>query len=138
MDGNQNVEVVKAAYAAFGRGDIDALLGMMTNDVDWQTYGPADLPTTGQRLGKPEVGRFFQQVGATWNFERFEPQQFIAQGDMVVALGIYSGTAKPGGREFSSEFAHVFTVRNGMVTRFREYTDTAMLAGSLAGAMSRA
>jgi len=138
MNEQKNIEVIQTAYGEFGKGNIDALLALMSDDVDWHTFGPQELPMTGLRKGKPEVGRFFKQVGEAWNFERFEPQRFIAQDDTVVALGIYTGTAKPTGRKFSSEFSHVFNVRNGKIVKFREYTDTANLIGAYAPSMSRA
>ena len=137
MDDQKNVQVVQNAYAAFGRGDIDALLGLLTDDIDWHTFGPKELPMGGLRRGKLEVRRFFKQVAETWNFEHFEPRQFIAQGDLVVALGDYSGTAKPTSHPFRAEFSHIFTVRGGKITRFREYTDTANLTGALALSPSR-
>jgi ketosteroid isomerase-like protein len=137
MGEQENIKVVQDAYAAFGRNDVPGLLNHMTEDIDWQMFGPQELPTGGPRKGKPEVSRFFKEVGETWNFEKFEPRQFIAQGDMVVALGFYSGTAKSNGRTFGSEFAHVFTVRNGKVVKFREYTDTANLVGALSGSTKR-
>ena len=132
MDDQKNVHVIQNAYAAFGRNDIDALLGLMADDIDWHVFGPNELPMSGPRRGKPEVKRFFQQVGETWSFDRFEPRQFVAQDDLVVALGVYNGKAKSTGRSFMSEFAHVFTVRDGKVVRFREYTDTANLLNALA------
>ena len=132
----KNVKVIQDAYAAFGRGDLDALIGAMSDDVDWQTFGPAEIPMMGPRHGKPEVRRFFQQVGETWNFARFEPRQFVAQGDVVVSLGVYDGTAKSTGRPFASEFAHVFTVRGGRIVRFREYADTSSLASALGLSLS--
>jgi hypothetical protein len=55
----------------------------------------------------------------------FEPREYIAQGDKVVALGRYSWRVKATGREFSSDFAHVCTVRDGKIVRFHEYMDTA-------------
>jgi uncharacterized protein len=132
------VEVIQNAYAAFKGGQIEALLGMMSDDIDWEFHGPKEIPMTGLRRGKAEVGRFFQQVGATWNFEKFEPRQFIAQGDVVVALGAYGGTSKATGRKFGAEFSHVFTVKSGRVARFREYTDTANLLHALEGSAARA
>jgi ketosteroid isomerase-like protein len=137
MDENSNPKVVQNAYAAFGRGDVDGILGLLADNVEWQSFGPAELPMTGLRRGKPEVGRFFKQVGETWNFERFEPREFIVQGDLVVALGYYSGTAKGPGRKFAAEFAHAFTVQGGKITRFREYTDTANLAAALSGSTAK-
>ena len=133
MSEQENIKVVQDAYAAFGRSDVPGMLNLMTEEIDWHMFGPPELPTGGPRKGKPEVSRFFKEVGETWNFEKFEPRQFIAQGDMVVALGFYSGTAKSNGRKFGSEFAHVFTVRNGKAVKFREYTDTANLVGALSG-----
>lgn len=129
---DQNVQEVQQAYAAFGRGDIDGILSRLTDDVDWQFLGPLEIPTAGVRHGKAAVAKFFQQVNDTWQFERFEPRQFIAQGDMVVALGYYSGTVKASRRPFASEWAHVFTMKGGKATRFREYADTANLLGALA------
>lgn len=132
-----NVKLVQDAYAAFGRRDIDALLGFMTTDIDWLFLGPEEIPTGGPRRGQSEVRRFFQQVEETWNFEKFEPRQFIAQGDTVVSLGFYSGKAKPTGRPFASEWAHVFTIRGGKVGKFREYSDTANLLESVTGSTVR-
>ena len=124
-------KLVQDAYAAFGRTDIPAIINSLTDDIDWHLLGPQELPITGQRKGKPEVSRFFKQVGELWNFERFEPRQFIEQGDDVVVLGYYSGTAKGSGRKFAAEWAHVFTVKNGKIAKFREYTDTANLIAAL-------
>jgi uncharacterized protein len=135
---DMNVKVIQDAYAAFGSGNIDALLGYMAEDVDWQTFGPMEIPTMGPRRGRAEVGWFFKQVAATWDFDRFEPRQFIAQGDLVVSLGIYNGKARSTGRPFASEFAHVFTVKGGKIARFREYADTANMMESLALAHSHA
>lgn len=128
---DSNVQVVQEAYAAFQRGDVDGVLSRLNEDIDWQFYGPTELPTAGPRKGKAEVGRFFQQVGQLWNFERFEPRQFVSQGDVVIALGFYSGTAKGSGRSFHSEWAHVFSIKNGKCSQFREYADTYNLIQAL-------
>lgn len=128
MNESRNIQTIQDTYAAFGQRDIDALLGMMSNDIDWQFFGPSELITTGSRRGKPEVARFFQEVEAAWSFEAFEPRQFIAQEDTVVVLGSYRGTAKETGRKFATEWAQVFTLRDGKVTKFREYADTANMA----------
>src|SRR5574341_1151939 len=138
MGEQENIKLVQDAYAAFGRNDMPGLLNHMTEDIDWHTFGPQELPTAGPRKGKLDVSRFFKEVGETWNFEKFEPREFIAQGNKVVALGLYSGTAKSKGGRFGCEFSHVFTLSNGKVVKFREYTDTANLVGALSGSTKRA
>ena len=137
MNEQTNIQLVQQAYAAFGRNDIPGLMSLMTEDIDWQFYGPQEIPTSGQRKGKPEVQRFFQNVADAWEFASFEPKQFVAQGDQVVAFGSYSGTAKGTGRKFDCQWAQMFTVQNGKVVRFREYTDTANLLEAYAGAPMR-
>ena len=50
-----------------------------------------------------------------------------AARDKVVALGFYSGSSISTGRAFASEWVMVFTVKNGKVTEFKEFTDSAQL-----------
>ena len=130
----QNIQLVQAAYAAFKRGDIPGVLSNLAEDIDWHFYGPKELPTSGQRKGKAEVQRFFKNVDDAWQFTSFEPRQFITQGDEVVVLGSYAGTAKGTGRKFDCQWSHVFTIQNGKCVRWREYTDTATLLEAYTGA----
>jgi len=126
MTPQENTKIVQSAFAAFGRGDIPALLGLLTNDVDWHGVigvGPK-VPQRGPRKGTNEVATFFQQVGSSVNFEHFEPKHFVAEGDTVVALGYYDGTVKSTGKRFESEWAMAFTLRDGKIAKFREFTDS--------------
>src|SRR5581483_1032875 len=53
---DQNVKVVQDAYAAFGRGDIDAMLNLIDDGVVWNgVYGAgAHVPMSGERRGKAQ------------------------------------------------------------------------------------
>jgi hypothetical protein len=133
MSEQQNVAIVKQAYAAFKQGNIQQLLGYMSADVDWESMvGSGNLlPTSGRRMGLEAVTRFFAQIDSNYTFQQFEPREFIAQNDRVVALGHYHGTVKPTGKSFSSAWVMVFTVRDGKITNFQEYADTAALAAAV-------
>ena len=136
MDEARNTKIVQDAYAAFGRGDTSALLPNFADDIVWTgVYGAGShVPTSGERRGKAAVAEFFQQVAANVNFSRFEPQEFIAAGDKVVALGHYTATT-PVKKSFDSDFAMVFTLRNGKVIRFQEFCNSAAInAAYTAGA----
>lgn len=126
----ENVELVQQAYAAFGRGDIQFILNSLSPNIEWTFYGPKDLPTAGIFKGKEGVTQFFSHVGELLDFTAFEPREFIAQGDKVVALGYYSGKTKTTNRNYESHFAMVFTFQNNKIVNFREYTDTANLAAA--------
>jgi ketosteroid isomerase-like protein len=73
------------------------------------------------------VGQFFQTLSDTQEVRQLELREFVAQDDTVIALGHYAWHVRSTGREWESDFAHVLTVRDGKVTRFQEYTDTAAL-----------
>jgi len=128
MQETQNTKVVQDAYAAFGRGDIPGVIANLADDVVWNgVYGAGPhVPTSGERRGKAAVSEFFGQVAANVNFLKFEPREFVATGDKVVALGHYTATT-PTNRTFDSDFAMVFTLRDGKVTHFQEFTDSAAI-----------
>lgn len=121
-----NVKVVQEAYAAFGRGDVQGILDRLDDNIVWTAvYGAGShVPTAGERRGKAAIGQFFKQVAEHVNFSRFEPKEFIATGDKVVALGHYTATT-PIKKGFDSDFAMVFTLKNGKVTHFQEFCNSA-------------
>ena len=90
------------------------------------------MPFSGERKGKAGVAEFFKIVGETEEFQQFEPREFIAQGDTVVAIGHYRATTKATGRTFDSDFAMVFTLRGGKAAGFREFTDSAAVNAAFA------
>lgn len=134
MAEDQNVAVVQRGYEAFGRGDINGLLALLDENITWITPGPADLPTAGNRRGHEAVAEFFQTLGAIVDILRFEPKEFVAQGDLVVVLGDDTSRVKATGKSVEFEWSHAFTVRDGKVVAFKEYGDVSALVGELRAA----
>ena len=93
------------------------------------------VPTAGERRLKAQVGELFKLVAENMSFSLFEPAEFIASGDKVVALGHYAATT-PVGKGFDSDFVLVFTSRNSEVTEFQESTDSAAVNAAYAVAVS--
>ncbi len=127
MSDQTNLAVVQQAYAAFGRGDIPGVLDLLTDDVVWTLQGPSTIPFAGTRRGREGVAEFFSLVGETLEFEQFEPREFVVQGDMVAVLGYERSLIKPTGRTLEQEWAHVYTLRDGKIAKFRAFEDTAAL-----------
>ena len=121
-------QVVKQAYAAFGRGDIQGILETLDDEILWKpVHGAASyVPTAGERRGKASVKQFFELVAQSMAFDQFEPREFVAQGDKVIALGHYRARAKNGG-QFESDFVMVFAFRGDKIVGFQEFTDSAAL-----------
>lgn len=118
------MEVVQDAYAAFGSGDMPRLLSMLDEKVDWECMVPGHIAYSGRRIGVEAVQKWFEQLPTADRIEAFEPREFIDGGEHVTVLGWEKTTALETGRNFESEWAHVFTVRNGRISRWRGFYDT--------------
>jgi ketosteroid isomerase-like protein len=130
MSEQDNIKVVQKAYDCFNKGDIPGLLDSFAGNIAWLTPGAPRIPYAGSFQGRDKVAAFFDDLGKTAQFTEFVTQKFIAQGDTVVVLGHYAGKGRATGRSFSTDWAMVFTVQNGKVTKFHEYFDTANLGAA--------
>src|SRR5437868_582825 len=119
------MSVVKAAYDAFGRGDMEGMLGMVADQVEWEFKASGDVPFAGPRRNKAEVAAFFAQLAESDEIEVFEPREFIDGGAHIVVLGFERGKVRANGKLFQSEWAHVFTVTDGKIARWYGFADTA-------------
>jgi hypothetical protein len=127
MGAQENVQLVKEGYIAFSRGDIPGLLALMAEDVEWHIPG-AGLPLAGTYRGRDGVATFFQKLSADANILDFQPREFVAEGDRVIVVGWERIKVKATNRTTELDWVMSFTVRNGKVAIFREYTDTKALA----------
>lgn len=122
----QNSETIRALYQAFGRGDIPFVLGAFNPQIEW--YEAENFIYSD---GKPFIGPqailsgVFGRLAAEWDQFRATPEQILDAGDTVVSLGRYTGTYKATGAAVNAQFVHVFTLRDGKVVKFQQYTDTA-------------
>ncbi len=126
------VEVTKELFVRFGSGNVDAIAELLADDVHIQFYGPPVIPYANEYNGIDEGRRFFETVLASVDIHQFEPEQFLADGNMVTVTGKLHLTARSTGRDFKSDFAHVITVKDGKWQRFRDFMDTAAAAAAFA------
>jgi ketosteroid isomerase-like protein len=137
MSEQNSLGVVRMGYDAFGRGDINALLNLLDDNVEWITPGPAEVPTAGTRRGRQAVGEFFKTLGDTFEITNFVPKEFIAQGDRVIVLGTDTARIKATGKTLDFNWVHSFTVKNDKIVAFSEYGDMSAVAAELKGAAAR-
>jgi ketosteroid isomerase-like protein len=132
----QNTAIAQQAYENFKTGNIQALLDQLSDDVTWQLPEIKGVPLAGKRTGRDDVRDFFATVARDQEVLEFEPLEAVAQGDKVVSLGHYKWRVKETGREFESDFVHVFTIRQGKIVAFREHFDSAVVAAAYQKAMT--
>ena len=132
MSEHENVEMVKRGYAAFARGDMQTLLNLFSDDVEFRHPMPTAIwPWAGNRRGRARVAEFFAGLAEVEEFEHFEARDFIAQGNKVVVLFFERFRIKATGRTVDNELVHVFTLREGKVVQLCIYEDTAPIIAAI-------
>ena len=134
MSEQDNLNVVRQGYEAFGQGDIPKLLSLFDGQIEWVTPVPPELPTSGRRKGLQEVGEFFTAVSELFDIQRFEAKELIAQGDRVIVLGDETAARegnRRGPRQLLGALDHL---ESGKVVAFQEYIDTAATVAELQAA----
>jgi uncharacterized protein len=124
-----DVALIQSLYAAFGRGDIATIIAGVAPDIEWRLNGSrSDHPLLGTWKGAQGVQAFFADLARMQDFSEFAPREFFTDGEKVFVLGHYVATMRKNGRKAQSDWMHIFTVRNGKVAAFLEFTDTAEFA----------
>jgi ketosteroid isomerase-like protein len=129
----ENVKTARDALAAFNRGDLDAFLEYLTDDIDYRAAEGA-LDDRGPIHGKDALRAFMQDWLDLFDDFRAEPVEVIEAGeDKVIAVVRISGRAKLSGVETDLTYAELSTFRDGRVARGRQYwtRDEALEAAGL-------
>ena len=116
----ENVEVVKAAFARGSRGDFDGLLALVHPGAEW--IEDPRMPGAITRRGDAEVRRYFESLPRYGEELRFELERLVDYGDEVLALARVTTRARRGGPEIDRPFDTIFTVRDGKIVRGRSFS----------------
>jgi ketosteroid isomerase-like protein len=132
-----NAATVADIYAAFGRGDVPAILDRLADDVAWEEWSDsfaqrAEVPHLVARRGPSDVEGFFSVLGSC-TFLDFDVLDIIGADHQVVAE-VRASFALPGGGRVADEELHLWTFDDdGRVSRFRHYCDTAKHIAAVRG-----
>jgi uncharacterized protein len=132
MSNEENVQVVKNFFAAIGSGDKQALLALVDEGIEWIIPGE-DWPLAGTHRGHAGVAALLRKAGEEIEMTYPKPPEFVAQGERVLVVGVATGKIKATTRTFKDDWVFDITVRNGKLTKIREYIDTQALAKASAG-----
>lgn len=120
----KNIELVKQLYFAFSKKDINAILGLLSEDVEWgepeNPYNPAGGTKRGHSgfLEWLNIGRNAEDILA------LEPKRFLCDSDSVAVVGYMKCLAKTTGKIYESDFVHFVIVNDNKICKFQEFFDT--------------
>jgi ketosteroid isomerase-like protein len=117
----ENVELVRDAFAAWERGDLEWLDRHTAPEVE--IAQPPNLPGTSTYKGKEGMREALRDWPSQWDELRIELIEAAAldQGQ-VLAMTRQVGRGKGSGVEVEADIAFVLTVRQGVFTRWRMFT----------------
>jgi ketosteroid isomerase-like protein len=121
-----NIGTVQKIYEALGKGDVPAILGHLSEDVEWEYGGDATgLPWLQHRRGRAQVAGFFEDLAAL-DIQRFQPTAFLESGNVVVVLIELEFVVRATERRVAEEDeVHIWHFDDsGKVRRFRHRLDT--------------
>jgi uncharacterized protein len=129
MSESPNVSVVRRLYQA--RGNPDIISQVLASDVRWEVVD--GFPYSGIYIGLDNVlSDFFGRLFTDFDEFVADGSEFFESGDRVIALGSYSGRARKTDKRFTARFAHVWTLKGGLIVRLQQCADTIQLARALA------
>lgn len=122
-----NLETIRGMYDAFGQGDIATVLGGMDPKIEWREAEGNPYRMDGSPWIGPDqiLEQLFMKLGTEWDGFTVHPKEFYDAGDTVVVEGRYTGTYKATGKSLDAQMCHVFKMRDGKVTSFQQFVDTA-------------
>jgi len=127
MSIEKNVQIVKDFFAAIGSYNEHDLLALVSEDIEWIIPGDG-WPLAGTHRGHAELAAVLKKASEEVETTYPEPPEFVAQGDRVLVVGVATGKIKATNKPFKDNWVFDITVRNGKVTKIREYIDTQALA----------
>ena len=129
MPEQENVDLIRRLYEVFGKGDINTIIDHLASQFVWRFDAPSSVPFAGDFKTPDEVRRgFFGSLAETQKDQAVKPEEFIARDDNVVVIGRYSAVVTATNKRIDVPLVHVFTIQNGKVTRYLNFTDSATIA----------
>ena len=125
---NSTREAVEAYYGAIHAGDFDKLFRVLHDDCTIEFYGPASVPFSGYFRGKEKCRIFFGHVANDVDIVEFTQNEFLFDGQQAAVVGRLVLKFHSTGRVYDSEYAHILTVKDGQIVRFRDFQNSAKAA----------
>lgn len=116
-----NLDTIQSIYAAFNRGDINAILDRVADDVSWRSHLDPVIPWSGDFSGKSQVVGFFEAIAGATDIDLFEAQDWVTQADTVVSAGRFAGKSRTHAKPFDTRWIFVWKLRDGQVQSYEQF-----------------
>ncbi|HEX2060358.1 MAG TPA: nuclear transport factor 2 family protein [Thermoanaerobaculia bacterium] len=122
-----NIDIIRAGYGDFLTGNIEGVVERFADEIEVSIAGAPEVPYAGTYRNRAELAGFFQKLNDAMQINVFEPREYFADGDRVIALGHYAGEVRKNGHTFAADWCMAWTVRDGRIVAMKELTDPSEL-----------
>ena len=123
-------DVVRRQYLASAAADLDALSATLAPDVEWTEM--AGFPLAGTyRTPHGVTTAVMEQLGKDWDNWIAHDDTYVVDGENVVVLARYTAVNKATRKPIDVRVAHHFVVRGGLIVRFEQFVDTALVRDAM-------
>jgi uncharacterized protein len=125
----ENLSVIDGLYKAFAAGDIPAVLSMMDANIVWNEAEGNALADGNPYVGPDAVlNGVFARLGADHEYFNLKDIKLHEMSnDQVLATLRYNAKVKKNSNMYDAQAAHLFTLKNGKIVAFQQFTDTRKL-----------
>lgn len=123
-------EVVRCQYIASAAGDLAALRATLAPDVEWTEMAGFPLAGT-HRTPEGVTSHVMEALGKDWQGWVAHDDRYVVDGENVVVLARYTARNKATGKLLNARVAHHFVVRGGLIVRFEQFVDTAVVRDAM-------
>lgn len=113
----ENVELVKAGFAAHNRGDIDALVEIYDPEAVFETL------LLGTHHGKEAIRSLYEENQTNQSGYTVEPVEIIDAGDKVITVVQVGGAGPVSQIALEDQIAFIHTFKNGLVVREQTFSN---------------
>ena len=128
------LKTVQAFLGAMGARNLDAIVELFAEQVDWYIPGDEKLaPWLGKRTDKKAVRNFFALLWPATEPLSASVDHLFVDGDQAVVIGEFSTRMLATGKVVNSLFHIAMTVENGLINRYRLLEDSLAVSRALSG-----
>jgi ketosteroid isomerase-like protein len=120
----ENINIVKDLYSYFSDKNINAILEMLSPDVEWGEPSNPFNPAGGTRYGHKGFLEWLNIGKKNEDILNLEPRKMLTDNNTVAVLGYMKCLAIPTGKIYESDFVHIVVIQDKKIVKFQEFFDT--------------
>jgi ketosteroid isomerase-like protein len=117
--------LVEAFYQASADRNVEGIVAMLDDDVDWLVQGPVDVFSFfGQRRGKAAVLDGYREIARRLEVTGYVLEALLVDGDRAAALIRLTSVVRATGKVMSVRTSQFSRFRNGKIVEMRGVLDS--------------